>query len=64
VERTFAQTDEERLVAEVAIWRSTHIDSAKLALLAHVGMQAIRDERARQQRLMAARAKATPQQGV
>jgi hypothetical protein len=64
LDKTFAQTDEERLVAEVAIWRAMHIDSNKLQLLAHVGVKAIHDERARQQRLRAVRAKATPQPGV
>jgi hypothetical protein len=64
LDKTFAQTDEERLVAEVAIWRAMHIDSNKLQLLAHVGVKAIHDERARQQRLRVARAKATPQPGV
>jgi hypothetical protein len=61
LEKTFAQTNEERLVAEVAIWRATNIPDCKLQLLAHVGVKAIHDERARQQRLMAVRAKATPQ---
>jgi hypothetical protein len=61
LEKTFAQTNEERLAAEVAIWRAMHIDSNKLQLLAHVGVKAIHDERARQQRMRAAQAKATPQ---
>jgi hypothetical protein len=64
LDKTFAQTDEERLAAELAIWRAMHIDSNKLQLLAHVGVKAIHDERARQQRLMAVRAKAAPQMGI
>ena len=64
LDKTFAQTDEERLVAEVAIWRAMHIDSNKLQLLAHVGVKAIHDERARQQRVRTAQAKAAPQMGI
>jgi hypothetical protein len=64
LDKTFAQTNEERLVAEVAIWRATNIAECKLQLLAHVGVKAIHDERARQQRTKAARAKATPQMGI
>jgi hypothetical protein len=56
MERTFAQTNEERICAQVAIYRATHVDSAQIAWLTDIGMKAIRDERARQQRMKADRA--------
>jgi hypothetical protein len=60
MERTFAQTNEELVVAQIAVWRAMHIDSNKLQLLAHVGIKAIHDERARQQRIKAEKARAHP----
>lgn len=50
VARTFSMTAAERLAAEVAVWRATHVLDARVAMLTEAAVKAIREQRTLEQR--------------